>query len=322
MTYNFPCGSVLLKLMSGWSSLLLPVQFTGSKQRQLGYVNGDVLQPQVTYLNFKKWRTKIAVVKGWLINSMDPSLISNFIRFLTAEEVWDNIAITLMALTPHRIFSPRWRVCFTAFSMASFFTPSLVNLFHSFEPTATPVLKTYHFYCIVKLALLVHHKPFDGEAEAEELGELVVGAGHVDAGASAEDEMGYGTDDGDEGTTIDDKRTVDNGDGSVNDGQQDASFGRRDEIVCLTLVTGHKGPATTDSEGTDDGDEGTTIDDERSVDNGDGSVNDGQQDASFGRRDEIVCLTLVTGHKGPATTDSEIDAAGGEGKMGRLPLAK
>ncbi|KAK2995967.1 hypothetical protein RJ640_026006 [Escallonia rubra] len=48
-----------------------------------------------------------------------------------------------------------------------------------------------HFYCIVKLALLVHHEPLDGGAELEELGELVVGAGHVDAGAGAEDEMGW-----------------------------------------------------------------------------------------------------------------------------------
>ncbi|KAL6327217.1 hypothetical protein AAG906_015256 [Vitis piasezkii] len=35
-----------------------------------------------------------AVVKGWLINSMDPKLVKNFIRFSTAKAVWDNIAIT------------------------------------------------------------------------------------------------------------------------------------------------------------------------------------------------------------------------------------
>ncbi|KAL6316149.1 hypothetical protein AAG906_015979 [Vitis piasezkii] len=43
---------------------------------------------------FRKWRTENAVVKGWLINSMDPKLVNNFIRFSTAKAVWDNIAIT------------------------------------------------------------------------------------------------------------------------------------------------------------------------------------------------------------------------------------
>lgn len=33
-------------------------------------------------------------MKGWLINSMDTSLISNFIHFPTAKMVWDSIAIT------------------------------------------------------------------------------------------------------------------------------------------------------------------------------------------------------------------------------------
>ncbi|KAK3020789.1 hypothetical protein RJ639_047745 [Escallonia herrerae] len=39
-------------------------------------------------------------------------------------------------------------------------------------------------------ALLVHHEPLDRGAEAEELGELVVGAKHVDAGGGADDEVG------------------------------------------------------------------------------------------------------------------------------------
>ena len=34
------------------------------------------------------------LVKGWLINSIDPRLISNFIRFPTQKAVWDNIATT------------------------------------------------------------------------------------------------------------------------------------------------------------------------------------------------------------------------------------
>ena len=33
-------------------------------------------------------------MKGWLINSMDPKLIGNYIRFPTAKAVWDAIAAT------------------------------------------------------------------------------------------------------------------------------------------------------------------------------------------------------------------------------------
>ncbi|KAK2989526.1 hypothetical protein RJ640_001935 [Escallonia rubra] len=70
------------------------------RQRQAGIYNGDILQPQVTDQNFRKLRTKNAVVKGWLINSMDPSLISNFIRFLTTIEE-DKVYTFLDGLDDH-----------------------------------------------------------------------------------------------------------------------------------------------------------------------------------------------------------------------------
>ena len=35
-----------------------------------------------------------STVKGWLINSMDPALIDNFIRFPTAKAVWDAVSTT------------------------------------------------------------------------------------------------------------------------------------------------------------------------------------------------------------------------------------
>lgn len=61
---------------------------------KLGYINGDLPQPSPTDPTFRKWRTDNAIVKGWVINSMDPSLIGNFIRFPTAKMVWDAIATT------------------------------------------------------------------------------------------------------------------------------------------------------------------------------------------------------------------------------------
>ncbi|XP_073266298.1 uncharacterized protein [Populus alba] len=64
-----------------------------SGKDKLGYINGDLPQSPSTNPFFHKWRTDNAIVKGWLINSMDPSLIGNFMRFPIAKMVWDSIAI-------------------------------------------------------------------------------------------------------------------------------------------------------------------------------------------------------------------------------------
>lgn len=56
--------------------------------------DSDFSPPSPTEPSFRKWRTDNAIVKGWLINSMDPTLIGNFIRFPTAKLVWDAIATT------------------------------------------------------------------------------------------------------------------------------------------------------------------------------------------------------------------------------------
>jgi len=74
-----------------WSQV---VEMYISSKDKLGYINGDIHQPPQTDPTFRKWCTDNAIVKGWLINSMDPSLIGNFIRFPTAKLVWDSIATT------------------------------------------------------------------------------------------------------------------------------------------------------------------------------------------------------------------------------------
>ncbi|XP_058739097.1 uncharacterized protein LOC131611000 [Vicia villosa] len=74
-----------------WSQV---VEMHISGKDKLGYINGDLPQPPQTDPTFRRWRTDNAIVKGWIINSMDPSLISNFIRFSTAKLVWDAIATT------------------------------------------------------------------------------------------------------------------------------------------------------------------------------------------------------------------------------------
>ena len=65
-----------------WSQV---VEMYISSKDKLGYINGDSPQPPETYPSFRRWRTKNVVVKGWLINSMDPTLVGNFIRFPTTK---------------------------------------------------------------------------------------------------------------------------------------------------------------------------------------------------------------------------------------------
>ena len=65
-----------------------------SGKHKLGYINNDCPPPPQADPSFLKWRTDNAIVKGWLINSMDPTLIGNFIRFPIEKLVWDAIATT------------------------------------------------------------------------------------------------------------------------------------------------------------------------------------------------------------------------------------
>ena len=46
---------------------------------KLGYILGNTPQSESTDPAFQKWITENAIVKGWLINSMKPSLIGNLI---------------------------------------------------------------------------------------------------------------------------------------------------------------------------------------------------------------------------------------------------
>ena len=70
-----------------WSQV---VEMYISGKDKLGYINEDSPQPPETDLSLRRWRTENAIVKGWLINSMDPSLIANFIHFPAAKQMWDS----------------------------------------------------------------------------------------------------------------------------------------------------------------------------------------------------------------------------------------
>ncbi|RVX23894.1 hypothetical protein CK203_000396 [Vitis vinifera] len=94
-TYDTSAAQIGIKLddtnYAIWSQV---VEMYISGKDKLGYINGDFLQLEPIDPTFRRWRTENAIIKGWVINSMDPTLISNFIRFPTAKMVWDSIATT------------------------------------------------------------------------------------------------------------------------------------------------------------------------------------------------------------------------------------
>lgn len=86
----------------------IAVKFTGKNYRiwsqvaemhiasreKLGHIDGTMIQPKTDAPEYKRWKTDDVVVKSWLINSLDESLIGDFIRYPTAKEVWDTLAST------------------------------------------------------------------------------------------------------------------------------------------------------------------------------------------------------------------------------------
>ena len=72
-----PIGIKLNDTNYGLRSQVVEMYISGKDK--LGYINGDLPQSTETDPTFRKWRTKNAVVKEWLINSMEPKLIGNYI---------------------------------------------------------------------------------------------------------------------------------------------------------------------------------------------------------------------------------------------------
>jgi hypothetical protein len=56
-----------------------------SDRNKLGLITGKIRQPILTDPTYSKWRIENAIIKGWIINSLNPDLIGNFIRFPTAK---------------------------------------------------------------------------------------------------------------------------------------------------------------------------------------------------------------------------------------------
>ena len=67
-----------------WSQIM---EMFISGRDKLGFITGEIKQPALADPTYNKWRTENVIIKGWIINSLNPDLIGNFIRFPTAKRV-------------------------------------------------------------------------------------------------------------------------------------------------------------------------------------------------------------------------------------------
>ncbi|KAM2449005.1 hypothetical protein PS1_019144 [Malus domestica] len=54
----------------------------------------SIKEPKEDSVEYEAWENGIAIVKGWLINSLDPTIMGFFIHLRTAKEVWEKVART------------------------------------------------------------------------------------------------------------------------------------------------------------------------------------------------------------------------------------
>jgi gag-polypeptide of LTR copia-type len=63
-------------------------------RERMKHLMGDPAPPLATSPEFHKWEVNDVIVKGWLINSLEPWLRNKYIRHPTARDVWKALATT------------------------------------------------------------------------------------------------------------------------------------------------------------------------------------------------------------------------------------
>ncbi|WOH06348.1 hypothetical protein DCAR_0625774 [Daucus carota subsp. sativus] len=67
-----------------------------------GFITGTNKQPDVGDITYDKWVMDDAIVKGWLINSMETDVMMLFIRLPTSKAVWDAASRTFFEGNVHK----------------------------------------------------------------------------------------------------------------------------------------------------------------------------------------------------------------------------
>ncbi|KAM2367604.1 hypothetical protein ACFXTH_045259 [Malus domestica] len=74
-----------------WSKVL-EMHIVGRGKK--GFVTGSIKEPKDDSAEYEAWETGNAIVKWWLINSMDHTIMGFFIHLHIAREVWEEVART------------------------------------------------------------------------------------------------------------------------------------------------------------------------------------------------------------------------------------
>ena len=67
------------------------IELHATTQGKLGYLTGDTDAPDSKDPKFGKWKIADAVMKTWMLRTMEPSLLNMFHTLPTAKEIWDPI---------------------------------------------------------------------------------------------------------------------------------------------------------------------------------------------------------------------------------------
>nr|XP_028954377.1 uncharacterized protein LOC114823160 [Malus domestica] len=74
-----------------WSKVL---EMYIARRGRKGFVTGSTKEPVEDSIEYETWETGNAIVKGWLINSMEPAIMGFFIHLRPTKEVWEEVART------------------------------------------------------------------------------------------------------------------------------------------------------------------------------------------------------------------------------------
>jgi gag-polypeptide of LTR copia-type len=65
-----------------------------SMKEKFGYVNGERDEPASSNAGYPRWKAENAQVKNWLLNSMEPNLIGNYVHYTSAKDIWNALRVT------------------------------------------------------------------------------------------------------------------------------------------------------------------------------------------------------------------------------------
>lgn len=67
------------------------VKLTMEGRSRLGYLTGEIKQPEKDDSTWKKWKAENSLIMSWMINSMEPSIGKPYLFLSTAQDVWEAV---------------------------------------------------------------------------------------------------------------------------------------------------------------------------------------------------------------------------------------